>query len=117
MRTCMYLRKSRADLEKEQCGIDTLSAHKKILLEHAKKENLNVIDIKEEIVSGGQLFNRIEMLKLLAEAEDNKFDAVLCMDIDRLGRSGMKDQGIMAFLGTVLFFVYFFYDNVQYFVI
>lgn len=95
MRTCMYLRKSRADMEKEQCGIDTLSAHKKILLEHAKKGNLNVIDIKEEIVSGGQLFNRTEMLKLLAEAEENKFDAVLCMDIDRLGRSGMKDQGII----------------------
>lgn len=95
MRVCMYLRKSRADLDKEQYGIDTLAAHKKILLEYAKKKKLNVIDIKEEIVSGGQLFNRTEMLKLLAEAEENKFDAVLCMDIDRLGRSGMKDQGII----------------------
>ncbi len=35
------------------------------------------------------------MLKLLQNVEDKKYDAVLCMDMDRLGRGGMKEQGII----------------------
>ncbi len=95
MRTCIYLRKSREDVEKEELGINTLSTHKNILLDYAKKSNLNITDIKEEIVSGGQLFTRPKMLELLKDIEKGRFDAVLCMDIDRLGRSGMKEQGII----------------------
>ncbi len=96
MNVAMYLRKSRADLEAEQIGeFETLAKHKAVLLDVAKKRNLNIVNIKEEIVSGDSIINRPEMIKLLQEVEDKKYDAVLVMDIDRLGRGGMKDQGLI----------------------
>lgn len=95
MKTCMYLRKSREDIEKELAGIDTLQAHENILLDFAKKNDINIVSVKKEVVSGGSLYARPEMLTLLDEIEHNKYEAVLCIDIDRLGRAGMKEQGII----------------------
>lgn len=94
---CMYLRKSRADeeLEKTLGEGETLSRHRNALLKFAKEKNLNIVEIKEEIVSGDSLFFRPKMLELLKEVENNSYDGVLVMDIDRLGRGGMKDQGII----------------------
>lgn len=93
----IYLRKSRTDeeLEKTIGEGETLKKHKKALLKYAKDKNLNIVEIKEEIVSGDSLFFRPEMLKLLQEVEANKYSGILVMDIDRLGRGGMKDQGII----------------------
>lgn len=96
MNVAMYLRKSRADIEAETIGeFETLARHKAILLEYAKKNNLNIREIKEEIVSGESIVTRPKMLELLKEVEDNKYDAVLVMDIDRLGRGNMKEQGVI----------------------
>lgn len=94
---CIYLRKSRADeeLEKTIGDGETLRKHKDTLLKYAKENKLNVVEIKEEIVSGDSLFFRPKMLELLKEIEANKYNGVLVMDIDRLGRGGMKDQGII----------------------
>lgn len=95
-RVCMYLRKSRADLEAEARGEgETLAKHKKALLKTAKHLNLNIIKIREEIVSGESLMHRPEMLKLLQEVEDKKYDGVLVMDMDRLGRGNMREQGLI----------------------
>lgn len=96
MKTAIYLRKSRADLEAEARGEgETLAKHRTTLLKIAKEMNLNVLSVREEIVSGESLVKRPEMLALLEEIEDNKYDVVLCMDMDRLGRGGMKEQGII----------------------
>lgn len=96
MKTAIYLRKSRADLEAEARGEgETLAKHRSTLLKIAKEMNLNVLAVREEIVSGESLVKRPEMLALLEEIEDNKYDVVLCMDMDRLGRGGMKEQGII----------------------
>jgi site-specific DNA recombinase len=95
-RVCMYLRKSRADLDAEARGEgETLAKHKKALLKVAKHQNLNIIKIREEIVSGESLAFRPEMLKVLQEVEQGQYDAVLCMDMDRLGRGNMREQGII----------------------
>lgn len=96
-KVCIYLRKSRADeeLEKTLGEGETLSKHRKALLKFAKEKNLNIIGIKEEIVSGDSLFHRPKMLELLKEVEQNMYSGVLVMDIDRLGRGGMQDQGII----------------------
>ncbi|WP_321833578.1 recombinase family protein [Clostridium butyricum] len=95
-KTCIYLRKSRADEEMEKLGQgETLSKHRKALLKYAKEKNLNIVEIKEEIVSGDSLFHRPKMLELLKEVENKEYSGVLVMDIDRLGRGGMKDQGII----------------------
>ena len=49
MNTCIYLRKSRADIEAEKEGqFETLHRHKTTLLKIAKERNLNIIDIKED---------------------------------------------------------------------
>ena len=96
MKTCIYLRKSRQDeeLEKKE-NTDTLSRHRSTLLSVSKRMNLDIIEVKEEIVSGGSIASRPKMLELLEEVRNNKYDAVLCMDLDRLGRGGMQDQGLI----------------------
>ncbi|NSW92865.1 MAG: recombinase family protein [Firmicutes bacterium] len=92
----MYLRKSRADEEAEKRGEgETLSKHKKILLKVAKEMNLNIVRIRKEIVSGESIIHRPEMLELLKEVENGVYDAVLCMDLDRLGRGNMQEQGLI----------------------
>lgn len=95
-RVCMYLRKSRADLEAEARGEgETLAKHKKALLKLAKQQELQVITIREEVVSGESLIHRPQMLELLKEVEAGTYDAVLVMDIDRLGRGDKVDQGLI----------------------
>lgn len=97
MKICMYLRKSRADeeLEKTLGEGETLSKHRKALLKFAKEKKLDIVEIKEEIVSGESLFFRPKMLELLKEVENKQYDGVLVMDMQRLGRGNMQDQGII----------------------
>ena len=96
MDCAIYLRKSRADLEAEMRGEgETLSKHKGTLLSLAREQGLNIIAIREEIASGDSIADRPQMMKLLEEVEDGRYDAVLVMDIDRLSRGNMRDQGII----------------------
>ncbi|HHV38182.1 MAG TPA: recombinase family protein [Tepidimicrobium sp.] len=93
---CIYLRKSRADEEAEKHGEgETLNKHRQILLKVAREKELDIIKIREEVVSGESLIHRPEMLKLLKEVERGMYDAVLVMDIDRLGRGNMQEQGLI----------------------
>lgn len=94
---CIYLRKSRADeeLEKTLGDGETLSKHRKALLKFAKNNDLDICNIKEEIVSGENLLFRPKMLELLQEVEEKKYNGVLVMDMQRLGRGDMQDQGII----------------------
>lgn len=93
-RVAMYLRKSRKDLELEAVGgEDTLERHRRVLLELARHYELTVTRIYEEVVSGDTIEGRPQMQRLLRDVEAGCYDAVLCHDIDRLGRGGMRDQG------------------------
>jgi site-specific DNA recombinase len=95
-RVVIYLRKSRADLEAEARGDgETLAKHKKALMKTAKQLKLNITKIHEEIVSGESLVHRPKMLELLKEVEAKEYDAVLVMDMDRLGRGKMQEQGLI----------------------
>lgn len=95
-KVCMYLRKSRADEEAERYSEgETLSKHRKTLLKVAKNMRLNIVKIREEIVSGESLVHRPQMLELLKEVEKGLYEAVLCMDMDRLGRGNMQEQGLI----------------------
>lgn len=95
-RVAIYLRKSRADVEAEARGEgETLAKHKKALLKLAKEKKLNITRIREEIASGESLMHRPEMLELLKEVEAKEYDAVLVMDMDRLGRGNMQEQGLI----------------------
>lgn len=94
MKTAIYLRKSRAE-EAAETVEDTLKRHKETLLEFAAKNGLIIADIYEEVVSGESLYARPEMLRLLQQVDGGAYDAILCMDIDRLGRGSMSDQGVI----------------------
>jgi len=96
MKIALYLRKSRADEEMELQGQgETLSKHRKALLKFAKEHQFTIIEIKEEIISGESIFHRPKMLELLKEVESKLYEGVLVMDIQRLGRGDMQDQGLI----------------------
>ena len=93
MEAGLYLRKSRAEE-----GLDTseiLARHQKTLVDYAAAHKIHIVEIYPEVVSGESLYARPQMLRLLQDVEDGKYDCVLCMDLDRLSRGRMKDQGII----------------------
>ena len=96
MNTCIYLRKSRKGDDPDETAAETLRRHREQLLALAQERGLNVVEIKEEIVSGGSIAARPQMRALLSEVEESRYVAVLVMDIDRLGRGSMIDQGIIG---------------------
>ncbi len=88
-----YLRKSRMEE-----GMDTeevLRRHRQGLNECAQRHGLDIVAYYPEVVSGESLYARPQMLRLLEDVEAGKYDAVLCMDLDRLSRGRMTDQGII----------------------
>jgi len=95
-RILLHLRKSRADLEAETRGEgETLAKHEQYLLKYASDHGLNVVEIRKELESGEHLAHRPRMLETLREVEAGLYSAVLCMDVDRLGRGNKQDQGII----------------------
>lgn len=96
-RYCIYLRKSRADLEAEARGEgETLSRHRNALTELAKRMKLNISAVYEEIVSGETIAARPQMQRLLSEVGAGEWDGVLVMEIERLARGDTMDQGLVA---------------------
>lgn len=92
-RAAAYLRKSR--LEEGMETEEVLRRHKQGLIECAAYHGLSIEAYYPEVVSGESLYARPQMLRLLEDVEAGKFNAVLCMDLDRLSRGRMKDQGII----------------------
>lgn len=92
----IYLRKSRADDPTEPLQ-DTLHKHKKLLLDFCKQRKLYVENenVYEEVVSGDSLYARPEMLQLLEKVSEGYYDSVIIVDIQRLGRGSLQDQGII----------------------
>ncbi len=94
---CIYLRKSRADIEEEQRGMgDSLARHEKILLSLAKSRNYNITQIYKEIVSGETISARPEMQRLLSDLGTGIYTGVLVVEVERLARGDTIDQGIVA---------------------
>ena len=94
---CIYLRKSRQDLEAEARGEgDTLARHRRTLTELAEARSLPVGAIYEEVVSGDTIAARPQMQRLLQEVEAGQWRGVIVMEIERLARGDSIDQGIVA---------------------
>lgn len=97
MQYCIYLRKSRADIDTESYGDDdTLARHERTLIELAKRQKLHIVEIYKEVVSGETISARPVMQRLLTDVENDLYDGVLVMEIERLARGDTIDQGIMA---------------------
>lgn len=101
LRVFIYLRKSRTDIEEEKKAAeegkeyDALARHKRNLLEVIKREGHILVDEFKEIVTGESIIERTEIQKMLKRMDNGDADAVLVMDIDRLGRGDMYDSGIL----------------------
>ncbi|GIN88657.1 serine recombinase [Heyndrickxia sporothermodurans] len=110
MKVYIYLRKSRKDIEEEKKrgnDYDTLNRHRKALLSLIKQKKFDLaMEPFEEIVSGESVLERPQMQKLLKLVESGSVDAVVVMDLDRLGRGDMLDQGLIdrafRYSGTLL---------------
>ncbi len=104
---CIYLRKSRQDLEAEARGEgDTLARHERILMRHAQQHLLPIGAIYRELASGERIASRPVMQQLLTEVEDGRWRGVLVTETSRLARGDTIDQGIVAqsfkFSGTLI---------------
>jgi len=82
----LYLRKSRDENQE-----DALIKHRRRLLRICEEKGWIIKDIYEEIITGAKLEKRIEMQKLLSNL--HLYDAVVVVDLDRLGRGNMKEWG------------------------
>lgn len=76
---------------------ETLGRHRAALTAYAETHGFLVeaADIYQEVVSGESLFARPEMLRLMEAVSAGRYEAVLVMDMQRLGRGGMYDQGFI----------------------
>lgn len=98
LNVAIYLRKSRTDIEEERKAreagetYDTLSRHRKQLMDIARREGYHVVDIFEEVVSGEFLSEREQATEMLRKVQLGYYDAVLCVDVDRLSRGGKQDE-------------------------
>ncbi|OMF09583.1 recombinase family protein [Paenibacillus amylolyticus] len=94
---CLYLRKSRSDIEAETRGEgETLARHEKQLLDLGKRLKINITYIFREVVSGETIDDRPEIQKLLHQVELGKWKGVLVVEVERLARGDTIDQGVVA---------------------
>lgn len=90
----IHLRKSRADLEAEARGEgESLSRHQQRLRALADRMGLDVVAEYRELISGDKLAERPEMQRLLADVSAGKFEGVLTVEVSRLTRGDLIDQG------------------------
>lgn len=82
----LYLRKSRGEDE------TALDKHKLVLTELCEENNWKYVEYKE-IVSGESIEMRPIFKQLLEDVENDLYDAIAVVDIDRLGRGNQADQG------------------------
>lgn len=93
----IYLRKSRKDIEMEKYGEgETLQKHERILTEYAKQNRLRVAKIYREIVSGETIADRPVMQELLNDIYKGLYKGVLVVELERLARGDVKDQGTVS---------------------
>ena len=80
----VYLRKSRGE------SIEDLIKHKTLLKELCQNRGWIYIAY-EEIETGESLYARPVMQQLLKDISENMYDAVVCVDLDRLGRGTLGE--------------------------
>ncbi|AEI39756.1 recombinase family protein [Paenibacillus mucilaginosus] len=96
---CFYLRKSRVDIQAEARGEeDTYARHEKMLLDLASRLGVTLSEVYREkpATSGERISERPEMIRLLGDVEEGKWDGVFVIEVERLARGDTMDQGIVA---------------------
>jgi DNA invertase Pin-like site-specific DNA recombinase/uncharacterized protein YqgQ len=87
-KVALYLRKSREEDSLEE----TLARHERMLIDYCKRNNLIIIDIFKEVVSGESLEARPQALQMLDNVENGMYDGVVVIELERLSRGNQLDQ-------------------------
>lgn len=90
IKTALYLRKSREDITETK--EETLARHERQLKAYCKNHNLSIVATYKEVVSGENIANRPQMQQLLNDVSLGKYDAVACIELERLSRGNQLDQ-------------------------
>lgn len=95
MKVAIYIRKSRED--RDESRETTLARHERILKDYCSKYNLKYTEesVYREVVSGDSIENRPEMKRLLKDVENNLYDGVVVIEVQRLSRGNGIDQEIV----------------------
>lgn len=96
----LYLRKSRADIEKEKLGkYETLAIHERELTELAKRDGYALDKpYYKELVSGEHISDRFEFQRLLEEVKLGKYRGILVHAVARLGRGDPMEYGYVLWI-------------------
>ena len=89
-KVAIYLRKSRE--EENETKEETLARHEKILNDYCKRNNLHIVAVYKEVVSGENIANRPQMQQLLEDVNLGLYAGVACVEIERLSRGNQLDQ-------------------------
>lgn len=95
----MYLRKSRADLEKERLGeYETLAVHQRDLEELARRCGYALDQpYYRELVCGEHIADRPEFQRLMQAFMSGKYRGILVHEVSRLGRGTAMEYGWILF--------------------
>lgn len=94
---CMYIRKSRMDIEAEARGEgDTFARHEMMLWELSRRLTLPIGAVYKELCSGETIAARPVMQQVLAEIEQGMWAGTLVVEVERLARGDTMDQGLVA---------------------
>lgn len=90
---CIYLRKSRKDLEAEKNGEgETLAKHQRMLTDLAARKGFYVEHIYKEVVSGDTIASRPQIQQMIKDCYAGKYRGIIVVDVDRLGRGNQGDM-------------------------
>ena len=92
----MYLRKSRTDHGYAEESVElTLSRHRERLEELCRQRGIVCDLVLQEVSSADSITGRPEMIRLLQLVESGAYEAVVCIDMDRLSRGSGADQALV----------------------
>ena len=89
-KVALYLRKSRE--EEHESREETLARHERMLRDYCKANNLEIVKVYKEVVSGENLEARPQARQMLDAVADGDFDGVVVVELERLSRGNQIDQ-------------------------
>jgi len=95
-RVCVYIRRSREDIEAEARGEDTLSRQRELMQKDVlPRYGIFDYDLYEEVVSGDSIEARPEFKKVIDALRRGEYQAIATKDLSRLGRGKYSDMGVV----------------------
>lgn len=112
----LYLRRSRADIEREKFEkFDTLKSHERELTKAAKAQGI-ILDkpYYKELASGEHIADRPVFQELMQKISEGKYKGIMVHEISRLGRGEPREYGHILFtiksLGILIATLYRVFD-------